>query len=124
MKTSSAKAKGRALQKWVRDKLLEWFPTLDADDVRSTSMGAQGEDIQLSAKARNQFPFTVECKNQEGFKKIYDAYEQAKNNVTKNTLPVVIIKSNRKVPLAIVDAEFFIEAMQQLYYFHKEESNG
>ena len=59
MKPQSAKAKGRNLQKWVRDLLLENFPTLEADDVRSTSMGAGGEDVQLSPAARKLFKFSV-----------------------------------------------------------------
>ena len=46
MKTSSAKAKGRNLQKWVRDIILESFPGLEPDDVRSITMGDSGEDMQ------------------------------------------------------------------------------
>ncbi len=65
MKTSSCKAKGRNLQKWVRDLILESFPSLEADDVRSTSMGAGGEDVQLSPAARKLFPYSLECKNVE-----------------------------------------------------------
>ena len=48
MKTSSAKAKGRRLQQKVRDLLLETFTELEPDDIRSTSMGVSGEDLQLS----------------------------------------------------------------------------
>lgn len=62
MKTSSAKAKGRKLQQHVRDVLLEAFPTLEPDDVKSTSMGAQGEDVQLSPAARKLMPIAVETK--------------------------------------------------------------
>ena len=47
MKTSSAKAKGRRLQQKVRDLLLETFTELQPDDIRSTSMGVSGEDLQL-----------------------------------------------------------------------------
>jgi len=47
LKPQSAKAKGRKLQQWVRDQILQRFPTLSTDDVRSTSMGASGEDVQL-----------------------------------------------------------------------------
>lgn len=56
IKTSSAKAKGRRHQQWVRDKIYETFPVLEDGDVRSTSMGAGGEDLQLSPAARRLFP--------------------------------------------------------------------
>lgn len=36
--TQAAKAKGRNLQKLIRDKILALFPQLEADDVKSTSM--------------------------------------------------------------------------------------
>ena len=62
MKAQSAKAKGRKLQQVVRDGVLKRFPSLEPDDVRSTSMGAGGEDVQLSPVARRLFPYQVECK--------------------------------------------------------------
>ncbi len=42
-------------------------------------MGAGGEDIMLSAKARNMFPYSVECKNQETLN-VWKAFEQAEHN--------------------------------------------
>ena len=44
MKTSSAKAKGRNLQKWVVSKLIEHLQ-LDEEDLESRPMGSSGEDI-------------------------------------------------------------------------------
>ena len=76
MKTASAKNKGRLLQQWVRDQILSRFPSLTIDDVRSTSMGAGGEDIQLSKAARDLFPYTVECKSNARIA-VYKFYEQA-----------------------------------------------
>lgn len=108
MLTSSAKAKGRALQKWVVDHIIWTYPELTRDDVKSTGMGQGGVDVQLSTKAKALFNFKIECKNQEGFKKIYDAYEQCIQHGT-NATPVVFIKSNRQVPLAVVDADYFIQ---------------
>jgi hypothetical protein len=116
MKPSSAKAKGRLLQQWVRDKILLFFPKLLPDDVRSTSMGAGGEDIQLSPAARSVFPFSVECKNLAS-SAVYRLYEQAEANAGKH-VPLLILKANRKRPLAIVDAEWFIVATTKL------ENNG
>ena len=62
IKPSSSKAKGRRLQQAVRDGILEAFPALEPDDVKSTSMGAGGEDVQLSPAARKLFPYQIECK--------------------------------------------------------------
>lgn len=108
MKTSSAKNKGRRFQQWVRDKILEFARKLTQDDVRSTSMGASGNDILLSTEAKKIFPFSVECKNVERLN-IWKAIEQAESNVDKNTTPIVFIKKNRTKPYVVVDAEWFLK---------------
>ena len=51
MKTQSCKSKGRRLQQKVVADVLAAFPHLQPDDVRSTSMGCGGEDVQLSPAA-------------------------------------------------------------------------
>ena len=112
MKPQSAKAKGRNLQKWVRDLLLENFPTLEPDDVRSTSMGCGGEDLQLSPAARRLFGYSVECKNVERLN-VYDAYEQASANSGAHE-PLLIMKKNRKKPLVVMDAEHFVDLIKKL----------
>ena len=52
MKTQSAKAKGRKLQQLVRDKLIEMLD-IHSEDVKSTSMGAGGEDVTMSSSDRD-----------------------------------------------------------------------
>lgn len=113
MKTSSAKAKGRRLQQWVRDKIIETF-NLSQEDVRSAIMGETGEDIKLSKRGLSVFPFIVECKNQEGFTKVYNSYNQAVSH-NKDALgtPLVVIKSNRKEPLAVLSFEDFIRIIKE-----------
>ena len=108
MKTASAKNKGRLLQQWVRDQILSRFPSLTIDDVRSTSMGAGGEDIQLSKAARDLFPYTVECKSNARIA-VYKFYEQAQAHGKGE--PIVVIKQNRSKPLVIVDAELFFKEL-------------
>ena len=112
MKPQSAKAKGRNLQKWVRDLLLENFPSLEPDDVRSTSMGAGGEDLQLSPAARRLFGFSIECKNVERLN-VWDAYDQASANSGKHE-PLLVMKKNRKKPLVVLDAETFVKLIKKL----------
>ena len=47
MKTSSAKAKGRNLQKRVREILIEKLD-IHPEDIESRSMGAGGEDLIMA----------------------------------------------------------------------------
>ena len=110
MKPSSAKAKGRVLQQWVRDLIIRMFPSLTLDDVRSTSMGAGGEDIQLSSHARIEFPYSIECKNKKSHS-VYGLYDQAVSNAGPHE-PLLIVKQDRRKPLAVVDAEHFINLVK------------
>ena len=105
VKTQSAKAKGRRFQQWVRDKLIE---TLDIhpEDVESRSMGAGGEDLIMARAAREKFPYSIECKNQETLN-VWKSYEQAESN-SGDYEPVVFIKRNNQKPLVVVDAEYFV----------------
>ncbi|PHS02810.1 MAG: hypothetical protein COA78_20425 [Blastopirellula sp.] len=106
MKTSSAKSKGRRLQQWTRDAILGNHPSLEPDDVRSTSMGASGEDVLLSPAARKLVPFSIECKNLARMA-FYQWYDQAVDNTPEGVEPMVVAKMNRRKPMVIVDAEFF-----------------
>ena len=110
MKTQSAKAKGRKLQQMVRDLILETFSELEPDDVRSTSMGAGGEDLQLSPAARRKFPYSVECKNVEKLN-VWGAYEQAAANSGKHE-PLLVMKKNRKKPLVVLDLDAFMSLLK------------
>lgn len=111
MKPQSAKGKGRRLQQWVRDLIIESFDDLEADDVRSTSMGAGGEDIQMSPLARRHFPFSVEAKNCEKLN-VWGAYDQAAANSGKHE-PLLVMKKNHKKPLVVLDAEAFMELVRK-----------
>ena len=104
----SAKAKGRRLQQWVRDRLYSTFPALEEGDIRSTSMGAGGEDLLFSPAARRLFPYSVECKN-NAKNAIYKVMEQATANCPKGATPLAIIKADQRKPLAVVDADHFFK---------------
>ena len=58
MKTQSAKAKGRKLQQWVRDQIIEQLE-VHPEDIESRSMGAGGEDLIMARAARQKFHFSV-----------------------------------------------------------------
>ena len=110
MKPRSAKNKGKRLQNKIRDLILEKFDSLEKDDVRSITMGDQGEDILLSPAARRLFPFSVECKNQEKLN-IWGALEQAEKN-SGNSNPVLIFKRNRSKTYAVLEIEDFIKLIK------------
>lgn len=107
MKTSSAKAKGRELCKTVKATLLKRYKTLSDDDIKVTSSGATGEDLQFSPLARTHLPISLECKNHAKFA-IYKHYEQAKSNA-KDYIPILVIKQNRDIPLVVISLEHFME---------------
>jgi len=111
MKTSSRKAKGRRLQQKVRDLLLETFTELEPDDIRSTSMGVSGEDLQLSPAARKLIPFAIECKNQEKLN-IWESLNQAEEN-SGDYDAVLIFKRNRSKTYAVINIDKFIELINE-----------
>ena len=106
MRTQSKKAKGRRLQQWVRDLLIEKLE-VHPEDIESRSMGAGGEDLIMSRSAREKFPYSIECKNQESLN-IWKSYEQAQQNCGDYE-PIVVIKRNNVKPLVLVDADYFVE---------------
>lgn len=112
MKPQSAKAKGRRLQQTVRDRILETFPSLEPDDVRSASMGASGEDLLLSPAARRLFPFSVECKNQERLN-IWTALTQAESNSRDGKTPLLVFTRNRAATYVALPFDVFLDLVKE-----------
>ena len=123
MKTSSRKAKGRALQNWVVEKLQHYFNhCLEQGDVKGAIMGETGSDIKMSPKAKAIIPYKFECKNQEKFKGIYTAYEQVDLNDDTGE-SILVIKSNRKEPLAIMNADMLLKLIKNTDTAKREIKN-
>ena len=110
MKTQSAKAKGRRFQQWVRDILIEKLD-VHPEDIESRSMGAGGEDLIMARAAREKFPYSIECKNQESLN-IWKAYEQATEN-SGDYEPVCFIKRNNQKTIVVVNADYIAYARHQ-----------
>jgi hypothetical protein len=89
----------------MRDKLIEELD-IHPEDIESRSMGAGGEDLIMARAARQNFPFSIECKNVEKLN-VWDSYEQASANSGKHE-PLLVMKKNGKKPLVVIDAESFI----------------
>ena len=120
MKPKSVKAKGRNLQNLVRDKLRrvfveEWtlVPGLEADDIKSQTMGMPGEDIILSPSAKKLIPYSFECKNTERLN-LWKAIGQAEDNC-EDRKPTVVIKRNRSKVYAVIEFDEFINLIRRKY---------
>jgi hypothetical protein len=112
MKTQSAKAKGRRLQQWMRDILIERLD-IHPEDIESRSMGAGGEDLIMARSARERFPFSIECKNQEKIN-VWESYKQASANAKGIHEPIVVIKKNGEKPLVVIDAVAFVGMVEEI----------
>ncbi len=78
MKNASKKQKGRYLQNLVRDRITKLYPVLGKGDIRTSMMSENGADVKLmSHTARKLFPYSVETKNRQDYKQIYNAFKQA-----------------------------------------------
>lgn len=74
-------------------------------------MGATGEDVQLSPAARARVPFQMECKN-KARSQVHTYYKQAKEHGEHE--PLVIVKMDRDIPLAVLSAETFFKLLREL----------
>jgi len=110
MKQTSRRAKGKKLQKILRDKLLKAFPHLHPIDIRVAKSGENGEDLKLSRIARRLIPYQWECKNQEKFKTIYSFWDQSVRHGKYE--PVLVVKQNSRRSLAVIDLDQFIDLIK------------
>ena len=110
MKQTSRRAKGKKLQKILRDKLLKAFPHLHPIDIRVAKSGENGEDLKLSRIARRLIPYQWECKNQQKFKTIYSFWDQSVRHGKYE--PVLVVKQNSRRSLAVIDLDQFIDLIK------------
>ena len=111
MKPNSRKAKGRYLQNIVRDRIIKLYPVLGKDDIRTSLMSETGADIKLTSHtSRKLFPYSIECKNRQDFKTLYNYFNQARRHVALE--PLLVVKMNRERPLAIVDREHLFQLIE------------
>lgn len=89
IQTQSAKSKGRRLQQYVKNRILEVFPWLGEGDVDSCSMGSSGIDIPMSPLGRRTFPVSIECKKTKKTPALAEL-KQSRANAYGTTLPVVV----------------------------------
>lgn len=117
----TAKNKGKLGQNEVRDRLLQTFPQLEPDDIKSTTMGDIGEDIQLSPAARKLIPLTIEVKRRKSaLKTLYDWYAQATHHGKGE--PAVFFRSDYKPWLVVVGIDHYLELLKNVQLVQKEKT--
>ena len=105
MKSSSRKAKGRRLQKWIAEQIskVTQIPHGKGCLIESREMGQSGTDIKLYAQAAELYPFAIEAKNTERLS-INESISQAKANRSSRQDWQVFWKRNAMAPVVIMDA--------------------
>jgi hypothetical protein len=103
---ASRKQKGHSLQKKIVQMILEAFPDLTENDVRSVPGSVPGPDVWLSEKALSCFYYDVEAKCQEALN-IWAAMQQLEDRKSDKK-QVLIFKRNRSETYACMKvADFF-----------------
>lgn len=81
--------------------------------IASREMGQSGTDVRLIGEAKKDFPFSIECKNQESWA-VHSWIDQARSNQEKGTAWLLIAKRNRSKPVVIMDADEFFNLFAHL----------
>jgi hypothetical protein len=120
---SSRKAKGRRLQQYIANKISEitGIPWGQDELISSREMGQGGTDVRLIGKARELFPFSVECKSQEKWS-IHAWIKQAKDNIIEGTDWILFSKRNREKPTVTLDADVLFEIYGELIRRRNDKS--
>jgi hypothetical protein len=111
--TKTAKAKGRLGQQEIRDRLLEEFPEFEPDDIKSTTMGDTGADIQLSPSAKRRLNLAAEVKRRQGGgKSFYDWMAQAKRHAKNGEDAAVFFRADRKPWMVVIDLDYYMKLLR------------
>ena len=111
----SRKAKARRLQNWVAQQVSDILDIPWGKDelIQGREMGQQGVDLKLYGKAKEFFPYSVECKSVEKYS-IHKWMEQAENNLLENTNWLLFCKRNKEQPIVILDAKVFFDLLRKV----------
>jgi hypothetical protein len=111
MTPQGCKAKGRRFQQWVASQIGKVLGIeIEKDgDVESRPMGQAGSDIILHGKAKNEFPYGVECKAVENLS-IWKALQQAEEYGE----PLLFFTRNRTTKYVAMRADHFFDLYSEL----------
>jgi hypothetical protein len=122
LKTSSCKAKGQELQKWVANKISELLniPWGKDEEIASRPSGQSGTDTILSPRVRKLFPFSVEAKNHNKWA-VQKDIRQAKANCLPETDWLLFYKKKSRTKderieeIVVLNANVFFSLLKQIY---------
>lgn len=110
-KTRTNKQKGRRGQQEIVAMLLETFPELEQDDIRSTPMGCTGEDIMLSPKAQKSLGgVQIEIKRRKTLS-VANYITQADAHGQK--APIVFMREDRGEWLTCIKSDYFLKLLRK-----------
>lgn len=112
---ASRKAKGRRLQQEVATRIGQLLNLKVGPDemIATREMGQPGTDVRLVGLAKEMFPFSIECKNQESWS-LQTWIDQAKKNQDKDTDWLLICKKNRLNSVVVMDMEVFFNFFENI----------
>jgi hypothetical protein len=110
MTPRSAKNKGARWQKKVAQYVsdLTGVPVEKDGDIEPRQMGQSGSDIIIRGRARELFPYGVECKNVEKLS-IWNALDQANENCREGERPLMFFTRNRTNEYVAMEVETFMK---------------
>lgn len=120
IKPASRKAKGRALQYYVCERIakvfgIEYRQSDDNCEIHSREMGQHGTDVILRGRVGETFPFSVECKNCETIL-LPQWLSQCRTNTAYGKYPLLVVK-NKKIgvePVVVIEWGAF-EHLMEIY---------
>lgn len=106
----SAKNKGKRFQNEIAEKISDLLdiPVEKDGDIESRQMGMAGVDVILRGKAKDLFPYAVECKNAESWS-IPKWVGQARANIGNFMTWLLFIRKNDYAPIVVMDADEFFK---------------
>ena len=112
---AAAKAKGRNLQNDICQRIsyitgIVWGKD---KDIEGRPMGQSGVDVCLRGKAKQLFPFSIECKYQEKWS-ILAWIKQAKTNLKEGENWLLFFRKNHSDTFVTMEANIFFSLYNEL----------
>lgn len=100
----------------VRDRLREIGKQhgLVDDDIKSTTMGESGVDIQLSPAARRVVDLAIECKNVEKLNVVGVFIEHFTKYASQPSLKLLVHSRNHTEPMVTMRWDDFIPLLERV----------
>lgn len=107
-KPASKKQKGRRLEQWISHELRS-----SGADPEAKVMPGSGAFTHFKGDIYTKLGWHIEAKNQETAK-VWEWWEQARNQAGLQKRPVVIFSRNYSEPKALLDARDFIALLAEV----------